>query len=216
MKFLQHKNTAERHARPYPKPQYADIGLVSQWEELRSHVINALSMIRPTATGIGVLFIVIFGYLYAFHEMRFYAVEMDSMAPTIQQGDCILIVDRPSYERGDIIVFNDPVTPGAYLTKRIVGVGGDTITVEGSVLHVNGEPMDEPYITERMDYSMWPFTVPMGEVFVLGDNRNASDDSYAWWRAVPVNEIRGRVLQVYFPFDRFQRVGRGEGLLAGP
>lgn len=201
-------------------PQFASTNLVQDWEELREGLTNALGMVRPTATGIGALLIAVFGYFFAFQDMRFYSVGSDSMAPTFMPGDCILSVAASVYQRGDIIVFNDPVTPGAYLTKRVVGVGGDTLTIERGTLHVNGEPVPEPYLAENMNYAMWPFRVPVGDVFVLGDNRNASDDSYTWWRSVPLREVRGRVVQVYLPFDRFQRVTGGthsfSALQAGP
>jgi len=206
------------HSGPSAKPtlpQAANLGLLVDWEDLREGLQTAASMIRPTVTGIMLLFIVLFSYAFTIHEMRFYAVTTHSMEPTFKAGDCIFTVAARKYNRGDIIVFNDPVTPGAYITKRIVGVGGDTLTIEQSTLFVNGEPVHEPYLAEPMNYAMWAFTVPDGEVFVLGDNRNASDDSYAWWRAVPLREVRGRVVQIYMPFDRLRHIGDQTMAFAG-
>jgi signal peptidase I len=206
-------NRARQHSKRgtgelWVRPQMADTGFLLEWAYWRDNLHSLAEIVRPTVTGISLIFVLLFGYGYTIHDMRFFAVSSDSMAPTLKHGDFILTIASASYGRGDIIVFTDPVTPRAHLSKRIVGVPGDTLTVDFGMLHVNGEPVRESYIAEPMNYSMAPFEVAEGEVFVLGDNRNGSDDSYQWWRAVPLRAVRGRVVQIYLPYQRLQRIGR--------
>ena len=192
-------------------PLMARVGFPIDWEELRESFLAFLGMLRPTATAISLLFALSFIYFYASHEMRFFAVTTGSMQPTIAVDDCVVTIASAEYLRGDVIVFRDPVNPGQYLAKRIVGIGGDEVLIKSGLLHINGKPVDEPYLAEPMNYNMSPFRVPRGQLFVLGDNRNASDDSFTWWRAVPLTEVRGRVVQIYLPFERIQRVAGAKG-----
>ena len=100
-----------------------------------------------------------------------------SMRPTLQDGEYIL-VNKLAYKfsepkRGDIIVFVFPVNPEEDLIKRIIGIPGDTVTVQDGVLSVNGTVVDEPYINAPPAYN-GTWQVPEGNLFVLGDNRNDS------------------------------------------
>ena len=126
-----------------------------------------------------------------------------SMAPTLLQGDVVL-VDRRSLDvsevrRGDLVTFDNPQTAEESL-KRVVALPGDTVATIDAVLHVNGEPVDEPYV----DFSDWEgifsarVEVPRGAVFLLGDNRGDSVDSRDFG-AVPVERLDGRVLVRLWP-----------------
>ena len=137
-------------------------------------------------------------------------VQMESMSPTLHDGDR-MIVRSIFYtpRRGDVIVFSlHDFRDGDALVKRVIGLGGDVIEINGDtgVVYVNGEPLTEPYIsgpthmTGNIDY---PFTVPDGHVFVLGDNRRRSEDSrHRSIGTVDEREIIGQVMAVLMPFSR--------------
>ena len=146
-------------------------------------------------------------YLFGFREMRFFLVPSGSMEPTLLTGDHLMTLSEHEYKRGDVVVLEDPEERGAYIVKRIVGVGGDTVTVNGGGLFVNGQYISEPYIQSPPDYSMDPITIPENHVFLLGDNRNNSEDSHAWKDKgldvhPDVRQIVGKVLFIYYPYDR--------------
>lgn len=135
-------------------------------------------------------------------DVGFYQVPTKSMVPTFQPGDNIITVKAGSYARGEIIVIPDPGDPEAFVTKRIVAKGGDTVEVRERTLYVNGQPVNEPYIREPMDYFLSPVQVGPGEVFLLGDNRNESEDSYSWRRGLAEKDIKGKVYYIYRPSHR--------------
>lgn len=129
-----------------------------------------------------------------------------SMRPTLQDGEYILI-NKLAYKlgepmRGDIVVFVFPVNPEEDLIKRIIGLPGDTITVQDGVLSINGVVMDEPYINAPPAYD-GTWQVAQGELFVLGDNRNDSRDSHQWG-LLPVGNVIGRAVLIYWPPEEWQ------------
>lgn len=172
-------------------------------EDLTGYLIVGLRSARIAVTGVLLLFVLTFGYLYFVHDMRFFIVPTRSMQPTLLPMDRIATTAAGEYRRGDIVVFPDPDHPGDYLAKRIVALGGELVSVHERTLFVNNRPVLEPYIAEPMDYRLKDFRVPAGQVFVLGDNRNQSEDSKDWGRGVPTTEIQGRAVMVYMPFQRF-------------
>jgi signal peptidase I len=99
---------------------------------------------------------------------------------------------RPN--RGDIIVFESPI-PAEYtemFIKRIIALGGEEVEIIGGVTYVNGEPLEENYVSEPMLVDFGPMIVPYDQVFVMGDNRNNSRDSREWG-PIPQESILGRV-----------------------
>jgi signal peptidase I len=134
-----------------------------------------------------------------------------SMEPTLLTGDRIL-VSKFAYRiweihRGDIIVFRYPVNPTKDFVKRVVGLSGERIEMKDGLVLINGRPLGEVYPTalpggDRACTSNYgPETVPAGAVFVLGDNRCNSEDS-RFFGFVPIKNIVGRALAVYWPPDR--------------
>lgn len=129
-----------------------------------------------------------------------------SMLPTLRPGE-FLMVNKLAYrfseiERGDIIVFHYPQNPEEDFIKRVIGVPGDTVSVMKGVVHINGQAVDEPYISDPPTYNgQW--MIPEGNVFVLGDNRNQSSDSHQWGN-VPLENIVGRALVIYWPLENFE------------
>ncbi|HRI87652.1 MAG TPA: signal peptidase I [Candidatus Hydrogenedentes bacterium] len=158
--------------------------------------------LRILVAVIVLLFLIPFYYLYFMREMRFYEVPTRSMEPTLQVGDRIVASTPQSYERGDVVVLTDPQNPGDYLVKRLVALGGDTVEVANGTLFINNQPITEPYIKEPINYSFGPTTVPYEEIFLLGDNRNESDDSHIWQEGRVLSDLRGRVSWIYSPSER--------------
>ena len=130
-------------------------------------------------------------------------VEGISMEPSLQEGQFV-VVNRLAYRwqdpsRGDIVVFHFPLNPSRRFIKRVIGLPGDQVSVQGGEVLVNGSPVDEPYIAAFPRYS-GEWNLGMDEVFVLGDNRNNSSDSQNWG-ALPLESIIGKAVLVYWPIN---------------
>jgi signal peptidase I len=129
-----------------------------------------------------------------------YRIDGSSMNPTLH-NEQYLIINNLSYllddpQRGEIIVFRHPRSD-MNLIKRVIGVPGDHIEVRDRQLYVNGELLPEPYIQEPIIYE-GAWTVPEGQYFVLGDNRNNSNDSHNW-QYLPRDHILGKAILIYWP-----------------
>ncbi|MGC1309878.1 MAG: signal peptidase I [Phormidesmis sp.] len=140
-----------------------------------------------------------------------------SMVPTLAVGDRLL-VEKVSYHlhaphRGDIVVFEPPPQLQEYgyqasqaFIKRVIGLPGQTVQVsEGRVL-VDGEALVEPYILAEPAYEMPPVQVPADSLFVMGDNRNDSNDSHVWG-FLPVQNAIGRAVFRFWPLEKVGLVG---------
>jgi len=133
-------------------------------------------------------------------------VPTPSMVPTILVNDRLYVEKlTPRFgtlRRGMIVTFIAPEQTGRkdYLVKRIVGMGGDVLSITGGKLLVNGQIVDEPYLNEPMRSDFPELTVPEGEVFLMGDNRNHSQDSRSWG-SVDESCVKGQALFIYFPFS---------------
>ena len=139
-------------------------------------------------------------------EPRF--IPSGSMEPTLQVGDRIL-VDKISQQwqepkRGDILIFYPPKSPAiddttkAYI-KRLIGIEGDRIAVQDGKVYRNGEALNETYIAEVPNYRMREITVPQGYYWMMGDNRNYSNDSHIWG-VLPKQNVIGKATIRFFPF----------------
>ena len=110
-------------------------------------------------------------------------------------------------KRGEVIIFRFPQNPTRDFVKRVIGVPGDVVEIRQGQVFVNGEGLDEPYITHPKPAEIkGPFHMPPNSYFVLGDNRRASDDSRAWkpeCRFVPASNIIGKAWLSYWPRDRW-------------
>lgn len=143
-------------------------------------------------------------------EPRF--IPSDSMLPTLQVGDR-LVIEKISYrlhppQFGDIVVFDPPpqlqklgyARDQAFI-KRVIGQPGQTVEVREGRVYINSQPLSESYIAAPPRYILKPVQVPEAEFFVMGDNRNNSNDSHVWG-FLPQQNIIGRAWLRFFPFDR--------------
>jgi signal peptidase I len=132
-----------------------------------------------------------------------YTVVMSSMEPNFQQGECIM-VNKVSYhssgpQRGQVIIFNPPFESEYPFIKRVIGLPGETVEIKDGNVFINGTALEEDeYIKERPNYTMPATEVPENEYFVLGDNRNNSNDSHTGW-TVPRANIIGKAWFIYWP-----------------
>lgn len=140
-------------------------------------------------------------------------IPSDSMVPTLNIGDR-LVVEKVSYRfkeptNGDIIVFEPPdilqqqgYSKDQAFIKRIIGLPGQTLDIKNGRVFIGDRPLEEDYIAELPDY-FWqgPVTIPEDQYFVMGDNRNNSNDSHIWG-FLPKENIIGRAVFRFWPFER--------------
>lgn len=147
--------------------------------------------------------------------IRMVRVDGSSMVPTLKDGD-FLISYHAFYQpkRGDIVVITKPNEISTPLIKRVVAVGGDEIDIdfETGTVTLNGETLEEGYIAEPTRYQpsevlQFPLTVPEGQVFAMGDNRNHSSDSRdARIGLIDERYIMGKTFFRLAPFDQIGMV----------
>ena len=149
--------------------------------------------------------------LLIFLVLRFavqnYRVDGQSMEPSLHDQEYIL-VDKAAYlfhppERGDVIVFQYPLDPQVDYIKRIIAIPGDTISIVGQRVTVDGVTLKEPYINKDDPFnpfrSFTNLVVRQGDYYVMGDNRGNSSDSREWG-FVPRQNIIGKAALTYWPF----------------
>lgn len=156
--------------------------------------------------------IAIFLFIYLL-VMQPHKIKGDSMQPNYPDGE-YLLTDKISYrfgepKRGDVIVFEAPGTNGDEYIKRIIGLPGESVKVEGGKVYLNGNPLSEAYLAPTLYTSSGVFlpegkeiTVPSDNYIVLGDNRIASSDSRAWG-LVSKDKIKGKAFFIYWPPKSF-------------
>ena len=138
-----------------------------------------------------------------------FEIPSGSMEETIVPGDMVFS-EKVSYyfrvpEQGDIVTFEDPTTKGRTLIKRCIAVGGQTVDLRDGVVYVDDQPLSEEYTNGKPSYPLrsevtYPYTVPSGYIWVMGDNRTSSQDS-RYFGAVPVSSVSGRAFFTYWPLS---------------
>ncbi len=160
-----------------------------------------------------------------------YKIPSGSMEPTLLIGDHILVskfiygisipfIDNKFFQlktpaRGDVVVFIYPMDESKDFIKRVVAVEGDTVEIRQKKVYLNGRPVEDPHahFTDSTLYSgtdataqqrdnFGPRTVPPGNIFVMGDNRDRSLDS-RFWGFVGINKIRGKAFLIYWSWESF-------------
>ncbi len=133
-------------------------------------------------------------------------------APAATGLDRLLLPMR-SIRRGDVVVFKYPKEPDRDFVKRVIGLPGDRLELHRKVVYINGQPLQEPYIhwleppssggpprTDDLREEYGPVTVPPGQYFMMGDNRDNSEDS-RYWGFMPATYVKGEALFIYYSFD---------------
>jgi len=133
-----------------------------------------------------------------------FIVVMTSMEPNFHDGQR-LVVNKAIYifgepERGDVIIFRAPNGRQEDFIKRIIALAGDTVEVKNRAVYVKGIELDEPYIKNPPSYTLNEREIPKNEYFVLGDNRDQSNDSHHGWM-VPRENIKGKAWLSTWPPD---------------
>lgn len=186
----------------------------SKSEDSRSSIVDFIEALAVAL----ILALAIRAFLF-----QAFTIPSGSMLNTIQIGDYLLVnkflygvkipfTDKYLFrgrdpQRGDIIVFKFPGDESVDYIKRIVGVPGDVIEVKNKQLYRNGEPVQESYIRHthpdfigRLD-NIGPVSVPEDEYFVMGDNRDNSEDSRAWG-TVKREKIHGKAWRIYWSWEK--------------
>ena len=133
-------------------------------------------------------------------------------APTLTGLERVLL-PRREIRRGDVMVFKYPAEPDRDFIKRVIGVPGDRLELRRKKVLINGQPLDEPYVhlleppppegaAPTDDLRSWygPVTIPEHQYFMMGDNRDNSQDS-RYWGFLPESYVKGKALFIYFSFE---------------
>jgi len=139
-------------------------------------------------------------------------VDGSSMVPTLNDGQFVM-VNRLVYkysdpDHGDVVVFHYPRDPEQEYIKRIIGLPGDTVTIDNGYVYLNGQQLNEPYIAASTR-TTGEWQVPGGHLFVLGDNRNNSQDSRNFG-FVSMENVIGKAIFIYWPPDDWDIVANPE------
>ena len=191
------------------------------------------------------VWVVVVTFLLRAFVLQAFRIPSESMVPTLLQGD-FLFVNKFEYgpkipftrirlpglrppRRGDVIVFQYPRDPRLDYIKRCIAIGGETIEIRDKRVIVDGDTLREPYAI-RTDAAVLPaefqprdnfgpYTVAPGELFMMGDNRDNSNDS-RFWGPVRMDLVKGRAMFIYFstggsnPLEAFGKIRLGRLLHA--
>ncbi|HYM90530.1 MAG TPA: signal peptidase I [bacterium] len=143
--------------------------------------------------------------IITFVVQAFY-IPSGSMEPTLMVDDRILVAKfvyrLEPVRQGDVVVFRYPLNPQRDFVKRVIGLPGDRVALKDGVVFVGGQALSEKGYTIKPDFGNYgPVTVPARQYFVLGDNRNNSEDS-RFFGYVPRGNIVGKATFIYWPLPR--------------
>ncbi|RJQ70868.1 MAG: signal peptidase I [Desulfobacteraceae bacterium] len=156
-----------------------------------------------------------------------FKIPSGSMQNTLLVGDYILVnkfiyglkipftdvtvIPIKEPKRGDIVVFKFPEDPSKDFIKRVVAVGGDSVAIQNKKLYVNGELQENQFAIHSDPHiyppgfqfrdNFGPIKVPEGKLFVMGDNRDESNDS-RFWGFVDVSALKGKAFLIYWSWDK--------------
>lgn len=173
---------------------------------------NVRSFLWELARVIIIAFVVMIGFRFFIAEP--FIVSGSSMVPNFHNRE-YLIINKLEYrtgdpERGDVIVFKYPKDTSQYFIKRVIGLPGEKVKIEGGKVliynseHPEGQTLSEPYLSNQNVTFGKDDLIQLGtsEYFVLGDNRLASSDSRVWG-ILPKRDIVGKAWLRVFPLNAF-------------
>ncbi len=157
-----------------------------------------------------------------------FKIPTGSMEPNLLVGDHLIVnkmifspavttlerwmLPRREIRRGDIVVFKYPDEPERDFIKRVIGLPGDRLELRRKTMYINGSPLAESYVylaeppsdsagvTDDRREFFGPVTVPPAQYFMMGDNRDNSEDS-RYWGFLPADHIKGRAMFIYFSYE---------------
>jgi len=143
-------------------------------------------------------------------------------APSATSLERMLLPSR-DIRRGDVIVFKYPEEPERDFIKRVIGLPGDRLELRRKTVYINGVPLTEDYahlteppsestdVTGDLREYYGPVTVPTAQYFMMGDNRDNSEDS-RYWGFLPAHYVKGRALFIYFSYEDGSTAGASRGV----
>lgn len=179
--------STEQVEKEYLKNKYKN-----KYRKILGSTISILVVVAAIAVLISVFFVPVI------------QVAGESMSPTLSDGDVLVLIDDNNYSRGDLCCI---MWGNKKLLKRIIGMPGEWVSIDSAGnVYINDELLDEPYITEKLlgecDIE-FPYQIPDGKVFVLGDNRTTSVDSRnSAIGCVGKDQIMGRMWFKVWPFNK--------------
>jgi signal peptidase I len=167
-----------------------------RFRKLLRSTVNALIVVAAVATLVATLILPVL------------QIAGTSMEPTLNDGDIVLLVKKKDLQTGDLCAF---YYSNKILVKRVIATPGDYIWLESDgTVYLNGEPLDEPYITQKAlgecDVE-FPYQVPENNYFVIGDQRETSVDSRSSViGCIPEDQIVGKIFCKFWPLSEFEFV----------
>lgn len=170
-----------------------EIGLFRRIRPRVNSMLRAATLVVLFASG-----------LLVFGTRGFY-VYGSCMEPNLRTGERVLASSMPywlgSPQRGDVVIFRYPADPSKNYVKRVIGLPGDRIVIRNGELFLNDSEQPEPYKLNEAHGDYGPRKVSPGHLFVLGDNRDQSNDS-RYWGELPISNVEGKALLRYWPPSR--------------
>jgi signal peptidase I len=158
---------------------------------------------------VSILAAIVIAMLIRTFIVELYVVDGPSMRPTLLHDEK-LVVNKFIYylrapEKGEVVIFRYPRDPSRDFIKRVIATAGDTIEIKDGRVYVNDQLLIEDYILEKT-YTEYPkSTIPEGTIFVMGDNRNNSEDSrFSDVGFVPLNLVKGKAVFIFWPMDEMK------------
>lgn len=206
---------AQTQAQPTPQSQVAGASPVQvqvRQQKKKSSVLGSF-----TEFVIVVAVAIALAWFITNFVVKPYEIPSESMEDTIMTGDRVLS-ERISYlgtspAQGDIVTFTDVEDSSRVLIKRVIAVAGQQVDLKDGSVYVDGSKLDEPYTDDKQSLPLasghdvsYPYTVPEGYIWVMGDNRTNSSDS-RYFGAVPVANVTGHAFFRYWPLERIGPLG---------
>ena len=176
------------------------------------HAERQGSKVARSLLSIVIMVLVVFGLSRLLNTFVFgaYEIPSGSMEDTIEVGD-LIFSEKLSYytsdpQKGDIVTFADPLVSNRTLIKRVIATGGQTVDLQNGKVVVDGVVLDEPYTENKVSEPFektavsisYPYTVPEGYLWVMGDNRTNSQDS-RYFGAIDASSVTGHAVFTYWP-----------------